>query len=71
MFTRQVKVQSREKYFNHNNYKGNMPTLAGNKQFPPFLPLQNASFPSFEGKYTGLISRKRISKCLFSRRHNK
>ena len=32
LFTRQVKVQSRNKYFNHNNYKENMPTLAGNKQ---------------------------------------
>ena len=33
LFTGQVKVQSREKYFNHNSYKGNMPTLAGNKHF--------------------------------------
>ena len=32
LFTRQVKVQSREKYFIHNKYKGKMPTLAGNKQ---------------------------------------
>ena len=32
LFTRQVKVQVREKYFNHNKYKGNMPTLAGKKQ---------------------------------------
>ena len=39
LFTRQVKVQSREKYFNHNNYKGDMPTLAGNKHpFHPFVP---------------------------------
>ena len=29
LFTRQVKVQSREKYFNHKIYKGNMPTLVG------------------------------------------
>ena len=32
LFTRQVKVQSGEKYFILNNYKRNLPTLAGNKQ---------------------------------------
>ena len=32
LFTRQVKIESREEYFNHNNYKGNMPTLAWIKQ---------------------------------------
>ena len=32
MFRRQVKVQSREKYFVHNEYIGNMPTLAEKKQ---------------------------------------
>ena len=32
IFTSQVKVQSREKYFNHSNYKEKMPTMAGNKR---------------------------------------
>ena len=63
LFTRQVKVQSRQKYFNHNNYKGNMRTLAEKKtNFTQFFPLQTASFPSFDGKYRGLIIQKLISK---------
>ena len=47
-----------------------MPTLAGNKQhFHPSLPSKDASFPSFDRKWTELIRQRWISKCLFPRRH--
>ena len=47
-----------------------MPTLAGNKQpFQPSFPSYDASFPSFERKWTDLIRQRRILKCLFPRRH--
>ena len=47
-----------------------MPTLAGSKQLFFVFPPEAASFPSFDGKYTGLIRWKRTSKCLFPRRHS-
>ena len=47
-----------------------MPTLAGNKQLfhRSFCP-KDASFPSFDGKWTDLFCQRRISKRLFPRRH--
>ena len=50
--------------------KVRVPTLAGNKHlFHPSLPSQDAPFPSFERKWTGLVRQRWASKCLFPRRH--
>ena len=63
---------TREKYFDHIIYKGKDADSGGKQTlFRPLLPSRTASFPSCNGKSTGPIRRKRISKWLFPRRHKK
>ena len=70
VYTRQVKVQSRENYLNYNTNKEEVPTLAGNEHFSLhfFLHSQATSFPCFDRKSTGLIRRTWTSKRLFPHR---
>ena len=53
MFTRQVKVQKMEKYFNHNDYKGNMPTLAEINNFSSISSFTDRVFSIFRRKVYG------------------
>ena len=67
-----IRGTNREKYFNHNIYKGQMPTLVRNKQVSNhFLFHRSRPFHLSTEKGTGPIRQKRTSKWLFPRRHNK
>ena len=67
-----IQGTNREKYFNHNIYKGKMPTLAGNKHLSVHFFFRRAHLLHLSTeKCTCLIRQKWTSKCLFPRRHKK
>ena len=62
---------NRENYFNHTIYKEKLPILAGNEHRSIQFSLHRPRlFQLSIGNCTGLFRQRRISKCLFPRRHN-
>ena len=65
-----IQGTNREKYFNHNIYKGRMPTLTGNKHLCVHFFFQRPRlFHLSTGKGTGLNRKKWTSEWFFRRRH--